>query len=107
MTRPGEVSERIVTWPGVTEITIGAGGHLTIQGTPRMRLLLDGTAIYTWPLAAGRDWVAQEYVARVRRDSRWPTPRSSFMDLLRLAGCPGGPARMGGDIRLTRLPGAA
>ena len=107
MTRPGEVSERIVTWPGVTEITIRAGGYSTIQGTPRMRLLLDGTAIDTWPLAAGRDWVAQEYVARVPTGFGWPTLRLQFMDLLDRRDVQEVQHAWVGRIRLTRLPGAA
>ena len=61
---------------------IRAGGYSTTSGTPRMRLLLDGTAIDTWPLAAGREWVAQEYVARVPTGFGWPTLRLQFTDLL-------------------------
>jgi hypothetical protein len=104
MTRPGEVSGRIVTWPGVTEITIRAGGYSTTGGTPRMRLFLDQTAVDAWPLAAGQEWVAREYAARVPTRFGWPTLRVQFTDLVDRRDVKEMQHAWVGRIRLKRLP---
>jgi hypothetical protein len=104
MTRPGEVSERIVTWPGVTEITIRAAGYTTIRGTPRMRLLLDDTEIHVWQLAADRQWLAREYTARVPTGFARPTLRIEFTDLLDRRDAQQVQHAWVGRIRLKRLP---
>ena len=69
MTRPGEVSERIVTWPGVTEITIRAAGYSTIRGSA------------AHAAAPGRDG-DRHLAARGRSDSgsRRSTPPASRPD---------------------------
>jgi hypothetical protein len=104
MTRPGEVSGRIVTWPGVTEITIRAGGYSTTGGTPRMRLFLDQTAVDAWPLAAGQEWVAREYAARVPTRFGWPTLRVQFTDLVDRRDVKEMQHAWVGRIRLKRIP---
>ena len=50
MTRDGELSERIVTRPGVTRITVVAGGLSTTGGRPRLELFLDDVRVADWPL---------------------------------------------------------
>lgn len=104
MTRSGDVSERIVTWPGVTEITIRAAGYTTIRGMPRMRLLLDETEIHAWQLAADREWVAREYTARVPTAFARPTLRIEFTDLLDRRDVQEVQHAWVGRIRLKRLP---
>ena len=104
MTRPGEVSERVVTWPGVTEITIRAGGYTTIHGTPRMRLLLDETEVHTWQLAADREWIAG--VHRPRPDQvRAAQAPARIHGPCRPAGRRGGPACMGRTHSAEAPPG--
>ena len=65
--RDGELSERIVTWPGQTRITIRAGGLTTIGRAPRMTLLLDGRPIQSWSLSVGPGgrWEEGLYTTRV------------------------------------------
>ena len=46
----GELSERIVTWPGVTRITVVAGGFSSTGVQPRLELLLDDARVADWPL---------------------------------------------------------
>jgi hypothetical protein len=104
MTRPGEVSERVVTWPGVTEITIRAGGYTTIHGTPRMRLLLDETEVHAWQLAADREWIAREYTARVPTKFGRPRLRLEFTELVDRRGVGVAQHAWVGRIRLKRLP---
>jgi hypothetical protein len=83
MTRPGEVSERIVTWPGTTEIAIVAAAYTTTGIAPRMRLSLDDREVRDWQLAAGQGtWLQQVYSARVRTRFGRPTLRLEFADLL-------------------------
>jgi hypothetical protein len=66
MKRDGEMADRIITWPGVTEIVIVAGGYSTTGVAPRMQLLLDGRPVQSWTLRAGSgDWIQDEYTARV------------------------------------------
>jgi hypothetical protein len=50
MTGDGELSERIVTWPGVTRITVVAGGFSTTGVRPRLELFLDDVRVADWPL---------------------------------------------------------
>jgi hypothetical protein len=50
MTRDGELSERIVTRPGATRITVVAGGLSTTGGRPRLELFLDDVRVADWPL---------------------------------------------------------
>lgn len=62
MTADAEVSERIVTWPGVTRITVVAGGLSTTGIRPRLELFLDDVRLADWLL---------EVVAL----DRWQKPR--------------------------------
>ena len=104
MTRPGDVSERIVTWPGVTEITIRAAGYTMIHGMPRMRLLLDETEIHVWQLAADREWVEGKYIARVPTRFARPTMRIEFTDIFEHDEAQVVQHAWVGRIRLKRLP---
>ena len=104
MTRRGEVSERIVTWPGLTEITIRAGGYSTTHGMPRMRLLLDETEAHTWRLTADQHWVAREYTARVPTKFGRPRLRLEFTDLIDRRDAGEVQHAWVGQIRLKRLP---
>ncbi len=104
MTRPGDVSERIVTWPGVTEITIRAAGYTMIHGMPRMRLLLDETEVHVWQLTADRDWVVGEYTARVPTRFARPTLRIEFTDIFDRRDAQVVQHAWVGRIRLRRLP---
>ncbi len=66
MTADGELSEIVVTWPGLTEIRILAGAMTTTGAAPRMTLILDDREVAAWTLRAGPGaWVREEYVARV------------------------------------------
>lgn len=49
----GELAERIVTWPGVTRITVTAGGLSTTGVRPRLSLLLDERVVAEWELEVG------------------------------------------------------
>ena len=62
MTGDGELSERIVTWPGVTRITVVAAGLSTTGGHPRLEMFLDGVPLAEWQL---------EVVALTRPTPRW------------------------------------
>jgi hypothetical protein len=104
MTRPGDVSQRIVTWPGVTEITIRAAGYSMIGGTPHMRLLLDETEVHAWQLAADREWVVGQYTARVPTRFARPTLRIEFTDILDRRDAQIVQHAWVGRIRLKRLP---
>jgi hypothetical protein len=107
MTRPGEVSERIVTWPGVTEITIVAGGYSTIAGKPGMRLFLDQTEVQAWRLEAGRRWVKREYTARAQTGFGRPVLRLEFSDLVDRRDAGQMQHAWVGRVRLKRLPASA
>jgi hypothetical protein len=48
MTADGELSERIVTWPGTTRITVVAGGLSTTGVRPRLELFLDEVRVADW-----------------------------------------------------------
>jgi hypothetical protein len=50
MPRDGELAERIVTWPGVTRITVTAAGLSTTGVAPRLALLLDDRLVAEWEL---------------------------------------------------------
>jgi hypothetical protein len=60
--RDGELSERIVTWPGTLEILVLAGGFTTTGARPQLTVLLDETIVASWPLTAGRNhWTRRVY----------------------------------------------
>lgn len=81
MKQDGELWERIVTWPGHTEIGVVAGGYTTTGVAPRLTLLLGDRVVGEWTLAAGEGrWVEVEYVADVRTTFGRPVLR------LRLSG---------------------
>src|SRR5437867_7477578 len=83
MTGDGEFWDRVVTWPGLTEITVVAAGYTTTGVGPRMTLFLDGTPVRTWTLRAGPGrWVRDEYVAQARTAFGRPTLRLQFSDTL-------------------------
>ena len=65
MTADGELSERIVTWPGVTRITVVAGGLSTTGVRPRLELFLD-EARAEWPLEviALKGWRSRAWGSR-------------------------------------------
>jgi hypothetical protein len=66
MTADGELSEPVVTWPGVTEIRVLAGAMTTTGEAPRIALLLDNRLVAAWTLRAGSGtWVGGEYLAQV------------------------------------------
>ena len=69
-----------------------------------MRLFLDQTAIEAWPLAAGPEWVAGEYAARVLTGFGWPTLRVQFTDLVDRRDVKEMQHAWVGRIRLKRLP---
>jgi hypothetical protein len=77
MTREGDLSERIVTWPGVTRITVVAAGLTTTGVAPRMALLVGDQVVGEWTLEAGPGrWIQRRYVAS--------TPTGFGRPLLRL-----------------------
>lgn len=83
MTRDGEVSEPIVTWPGLSEVTVFAGGYTSTSVPPRMRLLLGSEPVEEWTLEAGQGrWVQRAYVARVQTRFGHPRLQLQFVDLL-------------------------
>lgn len=106
MKRNGEVAERIVTWPGRTEISIVAGGFMQNGGGGQMTLLLDGQPVRTWVLEAGRDqWVTRTYVATTRTAFGRPMLSLRFTDLADRHPSPQGPVTQHafvGQIRLRR-----
>jgi hypothetical protein len=71
MTADGELSERIVTWPGTTRITVVAGGLSTAGGRPRLELFLDDEPVGDWEVRVGvvvgarPYWQEDEYTAIV------------------------------------------
>jgi hypothetical protein len=66
MRQNGELSERMVTWPGVTEIAVVAGGFTTTGVAPRLTLLLDGEPLGSWALDAGESrWAEATYGVQV------------------------------------------
>ena len=87
MTGDGELSERIVTWPGVTRITVVAGGLSTTGVRPRLELFLDDARVAEWllevvPLRGWQEprfglwgWQEARYVATVRTGLGRPTLR--------------------------------
>jgi hypothetical protein len=107
MKRDARIEERIVTWPGVTEIAVVAGGFTTTGDAPRMTVLVDGHLVESRPLQAGwRRWQEETYVTRVPTGFGHPTLAIAFEGLLDT------PARDGPDrvqhayvdrIRLRRL----
>ena len=90
MQRDGEISERIVTWPGLTRITVIAGGLSTTGVAPRMTLFLDDTLVGEWEMEVGalqswqgrrfalQGWEGRKYVASVRTGFGRPTLRLRF-----------------------------
>jgi hypothetical protein len=87
MQRDGEISERIVTWPGWTRIPVVAGGLSTTGVAPRMTLLLDDEVVGEWELEFGhvrswwertfamQGWLGRKYVAVARTRFGRPTLR--------------------------------
>jgi hypothetical protein len=64
MTQDGELSERIVTWPGTARITVVAGGYSTTGAAPRMTVSLDGRTVGEWTVRTGAgEWARSHYVA--------------------------------------------
>jgi hypothetical protein len=104
--RNAEIAERIVTWPGQTEISIVAGGFMQNGGGGRMTLLLDGQVVRTWVLEAGRDeWVTRTYTATAATAFGRPTLTLRFADLADRHPSPAGPVTQHafvGQIRLRR-----
>jgi hypothetical protein len=94
MQRDGEIADRIVTWPGLTRITVIAGGLSTTGVAPRMTLLLDDEVVAEWELAFGhlsswsertfamQGWLARPYVAVARTRFGRPTLRLRFAGTL-------------------------
>jgi hypothetical protein len=78
--RDGEISERIVTWPGVTRITVVAGGYTTTGTAPRMTVQLDDRVVGDWTLDAGAGtWLERRYVASVPTRFGRPTLQLRFV----------------------------
>jgi hypothetical protein len=87
MTSDGELSEPLVTWPGLTEIRVLAAALTTTGEAPRMALVLDDEVVATWGLRAGPGvWLSDTYVARM--PTRFGHPRLT----LRLTGLQDDPA---------------
>ena len=111
MKRNGEISERIVTWPGQTEISIVAGGFMQNGSGGQMTLLLDGQPVRTWVLEAGRgQWTTRTYVATARTAFGRPLLSLRFTDLADQHPSPQGLVTqhaLVGQIRLRRVaPGS-
>ena len=87
MTGDGELSERIVTWPGVTRITIVAGGLSSTGVQPRLELFLD-EAHAEWPLEviALKGWKKPRFGLEGWREARYvaTVPTGFGRPLLRL-----------------------
>jgi hypothetical protein len=82
MKENGEIYERIVTWPGTTEITITAGGNKTNESSPKMTLYLDNQLIKSWDLKSGRKkWIEGKYIARGMTSFARPILRLEFTNL--------------------------
>jgi hypothetical protein len=83
----GELAERIVTWPGVTRITVTAGGLSTTGVRPRLAVLLDDRVVAEWALDVGaveswhrrtfalQGWHHRDYAVSVRTGFGRPTLR--------------------------------
>ena len=79
----GWIAERIVTWPGWTEIRVTAGAYTTTAEAPRMRVSLDGHPVGVRPLRAVPGyWVRGDYVARVSVRFGRPVLRIELTGLL-------------------------
>jgi hypothetical protein len=79
MTHDGELSERIVTWPGTARITVVAGGYSTTGVAPHMTVSLDGRTVGEWTIRAGAgEWARHEYVATTATRFGRPVLRIGF-----------------------------
>jgi hypothetical protein len=102
--RNGEVSERIVTWPGQTEIAIVAGGFMQNGGGGQMTLLLDGQPVRSWTLEAGRgEWTTRIYAATARTVFGRPLLSLRFTDLADQHSGPQGPVTQHAFVGQIRL----
>jgi len=82
MKENGEISERIVTWSGTTEITITAGGNKTNDSSPQMTLYLDNQLIKSWNLVSGeKNWIEGKYKAQCKTSFARPVLRLEFANL--------------------------
>jgi hypothetical protein len=111
MKRNAEIAERIVTWPGQTEVAIVAGGFMQNGRGGRMTLLLDGQPVRTWELEAGRDeWATRTYAVTTRTGFGRPLLSLRFTDLADQHASPQGPVTQHayvGQIRLRWRAGAS
>jgi hypothetical protein len=83
MSRDTDVLDHVVTWPGLTEITIVAGAGSAAGSRPSMTLFLDGREVRAWALETGdRQWLRAEYRARVPTGFGHPELRLRFTGLV-------------------------